>query len=55
MPERLLAVHNPNLVWKYRVHESYDHGYFFIHTFIEDHFLFHIRCWAEEEKEQKSA
>jgi S-formylglutathione hydrolase FrmB len=41
-------VSNPNLIWKYRLHQGYDHGYFFVQTFIEDHFLFHKKCWADQ-------
>lgn len=28
-----------------RYHAGYDHGYFFISTFVEDHLRFHHACW----------
>ncbi|KAL3122534.1 hypothetical protein niasHT_003070 [Heterodera trifolii] len=46
LPANLLAVENPNLTWKYRLHPNYDHGYAFIQTFIGDHFEHHANCWA---------
>jgi S-formylglutathione hydrolase len=29
-----------------RRHAGYDHGYYFISTFMEDHIRFHARCLA---------
>ncbi|KAL3081019.1 hypothetical protein niasHT_037487 [Heterodera trifolii] len=46
LPANLLAVENPNLTWKYRLHTNYDHSYAFIQTFIGDHFEHHANCWA---------
>jgi len=43
-PERLVdaaAVHDSPL--ELRMHEGYDHSYFFISTFIEDHIRFHAK------------
>uniref|UniRef100_A0A183BUZ5 Col_cuticle_N domain-containing protein n=1 Tax=Globodera pallida TaxID=36090 RepID=A0A183BUZ5_GLOPA len=42
LPDNLLNVKNPNLTWKYRLQPDYDHGYFFIQTFIGDHFEHHF-------------
>ncbi|KAI3416083.1 hypothetical protein GPALN_005635 [Globodera pallida] len=47
LPDNLLNVKNPNLTWKYRLQPDYDHGYFFIQTFIGDHFEHHFNCWGK--------
>ncbi|KYQ88309.1 esterase [Tieghemostelium lacteum] len=40
-PETLTKVQNPNLSFTLRYHEGYPHNYFFISTFVEDHFNHH--------------
>ena len=42
MPEDfLIAAQDAGQKVTYRAHEGYDHGYFFISTFLEDHMRFH--------------
>jgi len=42
MPDRLQAAcASSGLPLKLRIHEGYDHGYYFISTFIEEHLRFH--------------
>jgi len=34
---------NPKVKLNFRIHNGYDHGYYFISTFIEDHFKYHAK------------
>ncbi|MEM9103325.1 MAG: S-formylglutathione hydrolase [Pseudomonadota bacterium] len=44
MPEKLIqAAEQKKLSLTYRLHPGYDHSYFFIASFIEDHIRFHAR------------
>nr|CAD2133474.1 unnamed protein product [Meloidogyne enterolobii] len=52
LPNNLISVSNPNIVWNYQLRENYDHGYYFISTFIEEHFSFHTKFWGKEEKKK---
>ncbi|KAI1717842.1 putative esterase domain-containing protein [Ditylenchus destructor] len=45
MPENLIEVQNPNIEFDFRLRETYDHSYFYIATFIEEHFQFHVKSW----------
>uniref|UniRef100_A0A0K0F5G7 S-formylglutathione hydrolase n=1 Tax=Strongyloides venezuelensis TaxID=75913 RepID=A0A0K0F5G7_STRVS len=41
LPGNFLEVKNNNIVVDYKLREGYDHSYFYIATFIEEHFAFH--------------
>jgi S-formylglutathione hydrolase len=44
LPERFVeACRKTQLPLTYRAHPDYDHSYYFIATFIEDHIRFHAR------------
>uniref|UniRef100_A0A915EQU9 S-formylglutathione hydrolase n=1 Tax=Ditylenchus dipsaci TaxID=166011 RepID=A0A915EQU9_9BILA len=45
LPENLLAVNNANIDYDFRLRPGYDHGYYYIATFIEQHFEFHSKLW----------
>lgn len=47
-PETLLAVKNDKLKIDYRKRDGYDHSYYYIATFIEEHFQFHANIWATQ-------
>ncbi|KAI6202692.1 S-formylglutathione hydrolase [Aphelenchoides besseyi] len=47
-PESLLVVKNDKLNIDFRKREKFDHSYFYITSFIEEHFNFHINVWAEK-------
>jgi len=44
-PEILIesCSNNDNITLNYRLHEGYDHGYYFISTFVEDHINYHCQ------------
>ncbi|CAK5064152.1 unnamed protein product [Meloidogyne enterolobii] len=48
LPNNLISVSNPNIVWNYNLRENYDHGYYFISTFIEEHFSFHTKNFGDK-------
>jgi len=43
LPENLVAVQNPKLKLQFEKREGYDHSYFYIATFIGEHFAFHAK------------
>lgn len=43
LPENFVAVKNPKLEVKFETRDGYDHSYFYISTFIEEHFTFHAK------------
>ena len=44
MPEKLIEVaRSKDLNFKFNYREDYDHSYYFISTFIEDHLRFHYK------------
>jgi len=53
MPENLeqACKNNKNVRFHCRLQEGYDHGYFFIQTFIDDHINFHSRALSKTEDE----
>ncbi|KAL7075734.1 hypothetical protein ACQ4LE_004941 [Meloidogyne hapla] len=53
LPNNLISVSNPNIVWKYNLRENYDHGFYFISTFIEEHFIFHVKFWGNMKEMDK--
>ncbi|KAH7684756.1 Protein Y48G10A.1 [Aphelenchoides avenae] len=42
LPENLSKVENSKLKFDYRLRPQYDHSYYYIATFIEEHFAFHV-------------
>lgn len=46
LPENFTAVQNANLEVIYKARDGYDHSYFYISTFIEEHFEFHAKHWV---------
>ncbi|KAI6183073.1 S-formylglutathione hydrolase [Aphelenchoides bicaudatus] len=47
-PETLVEVKNDKLKFVFSKRDNFDHSYFYISTFIEEHFNFHLTVWAEE-------
>ncbi|KAI6226539.1 S-formylglutathione hydrolase [Aphelenchoides fujianensis] len=47
-PESFVAAKNENLVVDFRKREKFDHSYFYIATFLEEHFNFHTNVWSEK-------
>lgn len=39
-PENLIKISNLKLVWDYRLRDNYDHSYFYVSTFIDEHLEF---------------
>jgi len=49
-PERFVeAASTTGVTVKYRLHEGYDHSYYFISTFMDDHVEFHAKALAATE------
>ena len=44
-PQALLSIKNSLLDFNYLLRNGYDHGYYYIQTFIEEHFEHHIKQW----------
>jgi len=53
-PEALLGVKNDRIRFDYRFRPGFEHGYYYVSTFIGEHFDFHVERWKEEQ-EAKSA
>lgn len=47
-PEALAEVQNDKLKFVLSKRDKYDHSYFYIASFIEEHFKFHLTVWNEE-------
>lgn len=45
LPENLVNVNNDKVKVYFSGREGYDHSYYYIATFIEDHFEFHLKYW----------
>jgi len=45
VPENLIAVSNPSIKIDFKLRPGYDHGYFCVSTFMEEHFDYHIGSW----------
>jgi len=45
LPENLLAVKNSKIKFDYRSRPKYSHSFFYIATFIGEHFKFHVDSW----------
>lgn len=45
VPDKLFNVKKSNIEWLYNFRENYEHGYFFVTSFIENHFKFHLDSW----------
>lgn len=39
-PENLIKISNSKLEWDYRLRDNYDHDYFYVSTFIDEHLKF---------------
>lgn len=49
-PEVLVDVKNDSLNIDFRGRDGYDHSYFYISTFIEEHFDFHLAAWQKNKE-----
>ncbi|VDO83382.1 unnamed protein product, partial [Onchocerca flexuosa] len=51
LPQKLESVKNNNVQIEIRYQEGYDHSYFFIASFIEEHFAFHYEILSKQNAE----
>lgn len=49
-PEALAELKNDALNVVFRKRDKYDHSYYYIATFIEEHFNFHLTIWQEQKE-----
>jgi S-formylglutathione hydrolase len=47
-PETLVEVNNDKLEFVFKKRDGYDHSYFYVSTFIEEHFDFHVSVWNQD-------
>jgi len=45
LPENLIAISNPSIKIDFQLRPGYDHSYFYVSTFMEEHFKFHVGSW----------
>jgi S-formylglutathione hydrolase len=49
-PELLAEVQNDKLKFVLSKRDKFDHSYYYIASFIEEHFNFHLTVWTEEKE-----